>query len=62
MGAMAFVNIVVIVFLGKWALRALDDYTKQRNQKKDPVFLASSIPGLPATQCWQEERVAEPVS
>ncbi len=54
MGAMAFVNIVAIVLLGKWALRALDDYTLQRKQKKDPVFVASSIDGLPATQCWHE--------
>ncbi|HBT94972.1 MAG TPA: amino acid carrier protein [Coriobacteriia bacterium] len=52
MGAMAFMNIVAIVLLGKWALRALDDYTLQRKQQKDPTFVASSIPGLPATQCW----------
>ncbi len=55
MGAMAFVNIIVIVVLGKWALRALDDYTAQRKQKKNPVFVASRIPGLPETQCWREE-------
>ena len=25
---------------GKWALAALDDYTRQRNEGKDPVFVA----------------------
>ena len=61
MGAMAFVNIISIVLLGKWALRALDDYTAQRKQHKDPVFVASNIPGLPPTQCWHEtaEELAE---
>lgn len=61
MGAMAFVNIISIVLLGKWALRALDDYTAQRKRHEDPVFVASSIPGLPPTQCWHEtaEELAE---
>ncbi|MEG1097590.1 MAG: alanine:cation symporter family protein, partial [Raoultibacter sp.] len=61
MGAMAFVNIVAIVLLGKWAFRALDDYTAQRKAGKDPVFYADSIPGLPPTQCWHEtaEELAE---
>ncbi|MEG0027390.1 MAG: alanine/glycine:cation symporter family protein [Raoultibacter sp.] len=54
MGCMAFVNIVAIVLLGKWAFRALDDYTAQRKEGKDPVFYADSIPGLPPTQCWHE--------
>ncbi|MEG0758131.1 MAG: alanine:cation symporter family protein, partial [Raoultibacter sp.] len=54
MGCMAFVNIVAIFLLGRWALKALDDYTSQRKAGKDPVFVAESIPGLPATQCWHE--------
>lgn len=52
MAFMAMVNLVAIFLLGKWAFRALDDYTRQRKQGKDPVFVADSVEGLPATQCW----------
>lgn len=55
MGCMAFVNIAAIILLGKWALKALDDYTAQRKENKNPVFLAENIPGLPPTQCWHGE-------
>lgn len=54
MGCMAFVNIVAIFFLGRWAFMALEDYTAQRKAGKDPVFVAASVPGLPPTQCWHE--------
>ena len=56
MGIQATINIVVILILGKWALRALDDYTAQKQQGLDPVFVSDSIPGLPATMCWHESR------
>lgn len=52
MGFMAIVNLIAILLLGKWAFKALDDYTSQKKAGKDPVFLAASIPGLPGTQCW----------
>ena len=52
MAFMAMVNLVAIFLLGKWAFRALDDYTRQRKQGKDPLFVADSVEGLPATQCW----------
>ena len=52
MGFMAIVNLIAILLLGKWALRALDDYTAQRKAGKDPVFVADGIEGLPRTQCW----------
>lgn len=52
MGFMAIENLVVIIILGKWAFAALDDYTEQRRKGIDPIFVASSIPGLPETQCW----------
>lgn len=55
MGFMAIINLVAILLLGKWALKALDDYTVQRKAGKDPVFIASSIEGLPATDCWHDE-------
>ena len=56
MGIQATINIVVILILGKWALKALDDYTAQKQQGLDPVFVSDSIPGLPATVCWHESR------
>ena len=46
MGAMAIINIPVIVILSKYAVRALNDYDKQRKEGKDPVFHAKDI-GLP---------------
>lgn len=52
MAFMAMVNLVAIFLLGKWAFKALDDYTRQRKVGKNPVFVAENIPGLPATQCW----------
>ena len=52
MGFMAIINLVTILLIGKWALRALDDYTAQRKRGVDPVFVADSIEGLPATECW----------
>lgn len=52
MGFMAIINLVAILLLGKWALAALKDYSDQRNAGKDPVFLSSSIPGMPVTECW----------
>ena len=52
MAFMAMVNLGAILFLGKWAFKALDDYTAQRKAGKDPVFLASNIEGLPETECW----------
>lgn len=57
MGFMAIVNLIAILLLGKWALAALDDYTRQRKQGIDPVFVSSSIKGMPATDCWHEEEL-----
>ncbi|MBE6465353.1 sodium:alanine symporter family protein [Denitrobacterium detoxificans] len=56
MGFQAFVNLLALFFLGGWAIKALNDYESQKKQGLDPVFLASSIPGLPATECWHETR------
>ena len=54
MGFQAFVNLIALFLLGGWAIKALDDYLVQRKKGVNPVFLASSIPGLPATECWHE--------
>lgn len=43
MGIMAIINIFSIFVLGKYALKALDDYRKQRKENKDPVFIAENI-------------------
>ena len=52
MGFMAIMNLIAILILGRWALKALDDYSVQRKAGKDPVFVADSIQGFPQTQCW----------
>jgi len=54
MGVMALINIVAILLLGKWAFKALDDYTAQRREGVNPVFVADSIEGMPATECWHQ--------
>jgi len=56
MGLMAFINIAIIMILGKIAFLVLDDFTKQRNTGKNPVFYAKSIPTLKNTDCWEEDR------
>lgn len=55
MGMMAIINLLVIAILGKIAFRVLDDFTAQRKQGKNPVFHASSIPGLKGAECWEDE-------
>ncbi|MBR2293537.1 MAG: alanine:cation symporter family protein [Clostridia bacterium] len=53
MGLMALINIPVILFLGKYAFRALKDYEKQRKEGKAPEFHAKDI-GLPhETDYWK---------
>ena len=59
MGLMAIVNLVAILILGKWAFKALDDYSRQKREGLDPVFVADSIPGMPATECWHVDHVRE---
>ena len=53
MGAMAIINIPVIVILGKYALDALKDYEKQRKAGKDPVFKAKDINLPHNVDCWK---------
>lgn len=59
MGFMAIVNLIAILLLGKWALAALKDYTRQRDAGVDPVFLSESIPNMPLTQCWHVEQLED---
>ena len=46
MGGMTLINIPIILFLSKYAVRCLKDYTIQRKQGKEPAFRAKDI-GLP---------------
>ena len=47
MGLMAILNIITILFLGKYSFLALKDYTAQKKAGiKEPVFKASSIPWI----------------
>ena len=53
MGAMALINVPVILILSKYAFRAIKDYDRQRKMGEHPVFYADSI-GLPhKVECWQ---------
>ncbi|MBR4287081.1 MAG: alanine:cation symporter family protein [Clostridia bacterium] len=53
MGGMTIINMPVILFLGKYAFRALKDYDRQRKEGKTPVFIAENI-GLPHdVDYWQ---------
>lgn len=53
MGLEAIVNIIAILLLSGIALRALDDYEKQKKDGKDPVFHESNI-GLTDTDVWKD--------
>ena len=54
MGCMALINIPVIFILSKYALRALNDYRRQKKQGLEPVFRAKDI-GLPhETDYWRD--------
>ncbi len=53
MGLEAIVNIIAILLLSGIALRALEDYEKQKKDGKDPVFHESNI-GLSNTDVWKD--------
>ncbi|MBE5737005.1 MAG: alanine:cation symporter family protein [Clostridiales bacterium] len=53
MGAMTLINIPAIIILGKYAFRAIDDYTKKRKNSKEIGFLASDIGLKDKVDYWQ---------
>jgi AGCS family alanine or glycine:cation symporter len=53
MGGMTLINMPVIFYLGKYAIRALKDYEKQRKDGVEPVFHSKDI-GLPHTVDYWE--------
>lgn len=56
MGLMTIINLVIIFKLSNIAFAVSDDFNKQLKEGKDPVFKASSIPGLKNTECWGDEK------
>lgn len=54
MGCMAIINLPVICILGGPALKAMDDYSKQREAGKNPVFKARSIGISQKLDYWQD--------
>ena len=58
MAVMTLCNLVALVFLGKYALRCLDDYTAQRRAGRNPVYRSSTIPEIAdRTECWPDEDI-----
>lgn len=52
---MTAINVVSILLLGKYALRCLEDYRRQRKEGKNPVYHKSVNPEIAsATECWPD--------
>ncbi|MBO1912001.1 alanine:cation symporter family protein, partial [Microvirga sp. 3-52] len=62
MGIMAVMNLIVIAILGRVAFKVLDDFSAQRRKGLNPVFKASSIPGLKNAECWEDSKVKDRIS
>lgn len=54
MGGMALINMPVILILGKYAMRALNNFTAQRKAGKEPTFRASDINLPHSVDYWQD--------
>lgn len=53
MSLMAICNIGALLLLGKYAVRALEDYRRQRKEKRNPVYYREINPEIAhLTQCW----------
>ncbi len=59
MGLMALINIPVILFLSKYAIRAIKDYDRQRKEGKSPVFYPDSIGLTHDVDYWKRENSDE---
>ena len=52
---MATTNLVAILLLGKYAVRCLNDYMRQRKEGKNPMYRRSAIPEISKdTECWPD--------
>jgi AGCS family alanine or glycine:cation symporter len=55
MAIMTICNLIAIMLLGKYAVKALRDYDKQRKAGKNPEYHKSTIPEIAnETECWEE--------
>ena len=58
MGIMAVINLIVLIFLGKISVSVYNDYMKQLNEGKDPVFNPKNIreldPYINEVTAWDE--------
>jgi AGCS family alanine or glycine:cation symporter len=52
MGAMTLINLPVILYLGRYAFRAIKDYDRQRKTGKTPTFCAKDIDLPHRTDYW----------
>lgn len=55
MGFMAFLNIIVILLLGRIAIRCLRDYESQRFHGLDPIFQPERL-HIPYSKVWDEHK------
>ncbi len=46
MAIMTICNVIALLYLGKYAIRLLDDYLKQRREGKNPEFHKSTMPDI----------------
>lgn len=53
MGFMAILNIIVILFLGKIAIKCLNDYCNQKKSNKDPIFNPRKL-NIKGATYWDE--------
>lgn len=58
MGFMAILNIIVILFLGKIAIKCLNDYCKQKKSNKDPIFNPKEL-NIKGATYWDEINLDE---
>lgn len=55
MALMTLCNLAAILFLGRYAVRCLNDYRSQLHRGLDPVYHSSTIPEIASqTECWDE--------
>jgi AGCS family alanine or glycine:cation symporter len=53
MALMTIVNLIAIALLGKYAVRCIEDYVRQRRAGRDPVYHRTTIPEISdKTECW----------
>ena len=54
MALMTLCNMLAILLLGRYAIRCLDDYCRQRRAGRDPVYHSSTCPEIAdKTECWK---------